>query len=185
MKEFLLIFGGLLALACAYIYSQGGSPFALAHISPLQGDSVVGSPTITAQNIDQILCSNGSPACDTGQEMYALGVQYGIDPIYALAFFQHESGFGLRGEATITRNMGNLRSASNESFERDGFAVFNSWPDSYRAWYDLISGPLYVKGGLRTVQSIVARYAPSGDGNDPNGYAQSVEQSVSQWRQNG
>lgn len=182
MKEFFLIFGGLFALCCGYIVSQGGSPFALAHQTPLQGDSVVGAPTISAQKIDQVLCNAGSPACHTGQSMYDLGVQYNIDPVYALAFFQHESSFGLRGEAAITKNMGNLRSASNESFERDGYAAFYSWPDSYRAWYELISGPLYVKSGLTSVSAIVERYAPASDNNDPNSYAADVEQSVREWR---
>ena len=31
--------------------------------------------------------------------MYDLGVKYGIDPVFALAFFMHESLFGTTGEA--------------------------------------------------------------------------------------
>ncbi len=41
--------------------------------------------------------------------MYDLGVKYGIDPIYALAFFQHESDFGTTDEARKTLSLGNER----------------------------------------------------------------------------
>lgn len=183
--NFLAIFVFFFVLCVGYIYSQGGSPFALAGYSAtLQGGngSVVGPPTITAQKIDQVLCSAGSPACGTGQQMYDLGVQYRIDPIWCLAFFQHESSLGLKGEATITRNMGNLRSSSLEAFERDGYAVFYSWPEGYKAWYALISGPLYVGAGLTTPEQILQRYAPAGDNNDPDQYARAVEQDVQNWR---
>ena len=43
-----------------------------------------------------------SPAVGKGQALYDLGVKYGIDPVYALAFFWHESRFGTTGEARVT-----------------------------------------------------------------------------------
>src|SRR5260370_41789289 len=43
---------------------------------PPAGNSVVGSPTITADFINQMLTKYGSPAAGTGQDLYNLGVQY-------------------------------------------------------------------------------------------------------------
>src|SRR5258706_11588722 len=75
--------------------------------SSSSGYSVVGPPTISAHFINSVLAANHSPAAGTGQELYDLGVQYGIDPVFALAFFQHESDFGTQGEATVTMSLGN------------------------------------------------------------------------------
>src|SRR5581483_1686355 len=51
--------------------------------------TVTGQPTITVDKINSILATYKSPAAGTGQELYSLGVQYGIDPVFALAFFHH------------------------------------------------------------------------------------------------
>src|SRR2546430_2552033 len=59
--------------------------------------SVVASPSIQAGFINQVLSTYKSPAGGRGQTLHDLGVQYGIDPIYALAFFMHESSFGTKG----------------------------------------------------------------------------------------
>jgi hypothetical protein len=176
----------LLVGACVYIESQGGSPFAIHASSqsaqPAQGDSVVGSPTISADFINQVLSKYGSPAAGTGQDLYALGQQYNIDPAFALAVFFNESGFGKFGEAATTRSLGNLRPVPGEAFERDGYACFYTWQDGYRAFYTLVSGPLYVGSGLTTPEAIMPRYAPSGDSNDPSHYTSVVESAMSLWR---
>src|SRR5260370_12622813 len=71
--------------------------------------AVLGKPTITANFINQVLASYGSPAAGMGQQLYDLGVKYCIDPVYALAFFIHESLFGTTGEARRPRPHRNLR----------------------------------------------------------------------------
>lgn len=70
---------------------------------------VVGKPTMTASFINRVLSAYGSPAAGKGQALYDLGVAYGIDPVYALAFFLHESRFGTTGEARTTLSLGNER----------------------------------------------------------------------------
>ena len=65
----------------------------------VDGLSILGAPTISPQKIDEILASYNSPAVGYGQAMYDLGLQYGIDPIFCLAFFVHESTAGTRGVA--------------------------------------------------------------------------------------
>ena len=63
---------------------------------------VMGPPTISAALITRVLEASHSPAMGKGQALYDLGVKYGIDPVYALAFFWHESRFGTTGEARVT-----------------------------------------------------------------------------------
>jgi hypothetical protein len=150
--------------------------------SPPQGNSVVGSPTISADFINQMLTKYGSPAAGTAQDLYTLGQQYGVDPAFALAVFWNESNFGKSGEAVYTRSLGNLRPVPDEAFERDGYAAFYTWQDGYRAFYKLIAGPLYVGGGLSTPEAIIPRYAPSGDNNSPSHYIAVVESAMSLWR---
>src|SRR5437660_184666 len=91
-----------LVLACVYIESQGGNPFASAH-SPVSqgatGNSIVGGPSLSAAKIDAILSSAGSPAAGTGNVFTLDSAQYNIDDAYALAFFHHESTYGLYGAA--------------------------------------------------------------------------------------
>jgi hypothetical protein len=67
---------------------------------------VVGVPTIDADFINQVLDAYDSPARGKGQALYDLGEQYGIDPVYALAFFMHESRFGTTGVAQVTLSLG-------------------------------------------------------------------------------
>jgi len=150
----------------------------ISHVSFLLDDL-----RISDRFIDQLLAKYGSPAAGTGADLYNLGVQYGIDPVYPLAFFFNESGFGTSGAAVTSKNLGNLRSSPLEAFEAGGFAQFYTWQTGYKAWYELIDGPMYVKGGLTTPEAIIPRYAPSGDNNSPSHYISVVNSAVSLWRQ--
>jgi len=129
-----------------------------------------------------LLCKSGNTAtCGTGQDLYNLGVQYGIDPSFATAVFKHESGFGTAGIAAQTHSLGNLRCIPDAACQ-GGYAAFGSWQQGYSAFYKLISGPLYVGAGLTTPEQILQRYAPVADNNDPSGYASDVEASMRDWR---
>src|SRR5260370_8341426 len=76
---------------------------------PLTGNYVItlhasdytlqGPPTITAAFIDQVLADAHSPAAGSGAALYSLGVQYGIDPAYALASFHHQSIYAPTAQA--------------------------------------------------------------------------------------
>ena len=144
--------------------------------------SIQGAPTISAAKIDSILCGAGSPACGSGQQIYTLGVTYNINPAYALAFFQHESSFGLAGAARSTHSLGNLRCIANYPCP-GGYAAFPSWSEGFQAWYALIDSDVYVRSGRTTIETIIPRYAPSDDNNDVNGYINSVVSSVASWQQ--
>jgi len=149
------------------------------------GYSVVGAPTITADHINRILAAAKSPAVGQGQALYDGGVKYGIDPIYALAFFKQESSFGIKGEASTTLSLGNLRCISDRPCvdqARGGYAQMQSWGDGFDHWYALIAGDKYVKNGLITVDQIIPVYAPPADNNNDTAYINAVKQNVDQWR---
>ncbi len=197
MKRFLLLLLLLAALWLAWQVEQNTGHLnnlqqaapALAAFSaqksPANGERiryiVTGSPTISAALINLVLAAYRSPAANTGQALYSLGVRYGIDPVYALAFFMHESLFGRYGMATATRSLGNLRCIAGFPCYQ-GYAAFSSWQAGYAAWYKLIRSLYVDTWHLRTVAAIIPTYAPAADHNAPGAYITAVERAVDAWR---
>ncbi len=142
--------------------------------------AVVSNPSITADFINQVLSTYKSPAAGKGQALYDLGVEYGIDPAFALAFFMHESTFGTQGEATKSLSLGNLRCIPNFRCE-DNFAQFNSWEDGFKAWYQLMRNLYIGQWNLVTVDQIIPRYAPAADNNNENGYIAALKHAIDTW----
>ena len=148
--------------------------------------SVLGPPTVSAAFINQVLSAYHSPAAGLGQALSDDGVSAGIDPVYALAFFMHESSFGTTGEARKTLALGNERCIPDRpcvDLDRGGYAQMQSWEDGFRHWYALIL-TLYIKQWHRvTIEQIVPKYAPGSDGNDEAAYIAAIERAVDTWRQ--
>lgn len=140
-----------------------------------------GPPTLSVRQIEAVLREYGSPAAGSGQKMYDLGIKYGINPAFALAFFVHESGCGTQGVARFSKSLGNIR--WTEGFDNyEGYRSYSSWAAGIEDWYALIK-TLYIEGwGLRTVDAIIPTYAPAADRNDPAAYIASVKQLVDSWR---
>jgi len=166
---------------------------ASAAVVPHQGDTafaVQGSPSVSASFINKVLCAPVptdtpavSPACGTGQAMFDLGVKAGIDPVYALAFFWHESTFGRYGVAASNLGMGNIICTPGYQCKQ-GFRAYGSWEEGYADWYKLITA--YVHGQIAgcpctTVPQIVPIYAPPSE-NDTQGYIHKITQMVTAWR---
>jgi hypothetical protein len=150
------------------------------------GYVVTGPPTITAKKIDQVLCAAGSPACGTGATLYQLGIDYGIDPIFALAWFKHESTYGTSGVARATLSLGNIECSAGYACI-DGFRAYSSWAAGYEDWYRLIKNLYVTQWHLTTVDAILSKYAPEYNDqgrmiNDTPAYINDVEQSVDAWR---
>jgi len=152
--------------------------------------SVLGPPTMSAQQIDRVLAQWGSPATGTGASWVALGARYGIDPVYALAFFVHESGAGtapgwagLKSGGGTTHNVGNIICAGYPTcYGR--FRDYGSWEEGIEDWYRLIAVE-YVGGrGVHTVEEIIPIYAPSVENNVP-AYVETVNRLVAEWRASG
>lgn len=163
------------------VYDQNSPQQPLPPATGTGGSSVVGGPSLSAQQINNILCGAGSPACGTGQTFYNDGMQYGIDPAYALAFFRHESSFGTAGAARETHSVGNIN--CTPGYDCIGrFRSYPSWADGIHDWYRLIRNLYVDKWNCSTVESIIPHYAPSSDGNNENGYIASVKADVQNWR---
>ncbi len=167
-----------------YVISVGGDQAATIPTPTVQPQAtsytVVASPSVQADFINRVLLTYHSPAAGKGQALYDLGVEHGIDPAFALAFFMHESTFGTRGEATKSRSLGNLRCIPNFRCE-DNFAQFNTWEDGFKAWYQLI-GNLYVaQWKLTTVDQIIPKYAPTADHNNEQAYIAALKYAVDTW----
>jgi hypothetical protein len=151
--------------------------------------TVVGPPTITAEFIDRVLTAYGSPAAGTGQALYELGVQDGIDPVYALAFFLHEDSFGETGIGAANQSLGNIRCSAGYAC-KSGFRSYATWAEGYQDWYNLILYG-YVRGQVTiplaghvcsTVDEIVPVYAPSSDHNNVVAYIAAIKHAVDTWR---
>lgn len=162
--------------------AQKAEPSVPSEIPPAQGNyDITGTPTISVGKIEEVLRKYGSPAVGKGQALYDIGMKYGINPAFALAFFVHESGCGTKGVARFTHSLGNIR--WTQGFDNyEGYRSYSSWEAGMEDWYKLITD-LYINGwGLRTVDAIIPVYAPSGDNNNPPVYIQSVKSMVDSWR---
>ncbi len=193
-KMILCVIGMILLVVVAVVW-LGSLATPKATTPPLPPDtsySVIGGPSLTADFINQVLNRYGSPAAGKGQTLYDLGVKYGVDPAFALAFFMHESSFGKAGMATVTLGLGNERCIEDRpcinsqggpcESEQSCYAQFSSWEDGFEHWYMLITGPVYKGSGLTTIAQIIPRYAPNADHNNEAGYIASVENAVATWR---
>ncbi|HEU5230554.1 MAG TPA: glucosaminidase domain-containing protein [Ktedonobacteraceae bacterium] len=146
-----------------------------------QNYTVVGKPSISADFINRVLEHYHSPASGKGQSLYDDGLQYGIDPAYALAFFMHESTFGTRGVATVTRSLGNIRATPGHP-QYQGYRLYHSWEEGFEDWYRLIANQYVNQWGLATIDQIIPVYAPSSDNNDEALYIHTIKLAVNRWR---
>lgn len=142
---------------------------------------VEGKPSVDADFINQVLAAYHSPAQGKGQALYDFGLKYDIDPVYALAFFLHESGFGTTGVARVTHSLGNIRATPGYQ-NYGGYRKYTSWEAGFEDWYRLIRIQYIEKWGLATIDQIIPVYAPSSDHNDVEAYIRAVKQAVDTWR---
>jgi len=147
---------------------------------PASATSVLGGPSLSADFINQVLASASSPAAGTGQALYDLSVESGIDDAYALAVFQKESSFGRYGAGFDDHALGNIVCAGYPTCN-GRFRWYPSWLAGYEDFYQLISRE-YVSRGCSTVETITPVYAPSSE-NDTGLYIQQVRQSMLAFRQ--
>jgi hypothetical protein len=163
------------------------APIQFAAPAPNGEHTLIGAPSISAATIDRVLAEYGSPAAGTGQIWVDLGLQYGLDPAYALAFFIHESGAGTapgwaghKSEGGTTHNIGNIICAGYATcYGR--FRDYPDWRTGIEDWYRLIAVEYVQWRGVHTVEQIIPIYAPAFE-NDVSGYVHVVEGLVNEWR---
>lgn len=143
-------------------------------------------PSISAAEIDDILTSYKSPAQGTGQVWYNLGIEYRIDPAFALAFFIHESTAGAnpqwaghKPDGSTTHNIGNLACGDfHTCYGR--WRDYDSWEEGIRDWYRVMN-EVYVQHGYDTVHKVIPSYAPSNE-NNVRRFIQNITWLVDKWR---
>ncbi len=146
-----------------------------------QGYTLPGSPTIATSFINRVLAAYHSPASGLGQTLYDDGLHFGIDPVYALAFFLHEDSFGTTGWGAVNRSLGNTRCSAGYACQ-GGYRAYTSWQAGFWDWYHLLRVLYLDQWHLTTVAAIVPVYAPSSDHNNVAGYISAIEQAVDAWR---
>ena len=139
------------------------------------------TPSVDVAKIRAVLQSYNSPAVGAAEAMYTLGLEYGIDPAFCLAFFINESTAGTAGVARTTLSVGNIRTTPGyENFQ--GYRKYASWEQGIEDWYRLIRDLYIADWDLTTVDEIIPVYAPDSDGNNPDHYVATVKKLVSGWR---
>jgi len=121
---------------------------------------------VTVQEIQRML--EGTPMAGTAPAFMKAGKQYGIDPAFLVGIAGAEqsfkpfnnNAFGITG-----------RGDAGTACVRTGacFAKYSTMEVGIFAAARLLSGPLYVKDGLVTIEDIWHRWAPGQASNDPNG----------------
>ena len=163
---------------------RSAGPAARLALAPAGSFDLRGAPSVSAATMESVLAAYASPLAGHAQALIDLGVKYGLDPAYCLAFFVHESAAGTRGEAVITHSVGNIRAVAGAP-SRDGYKYYGTWLEGAEDWYRLIAG-LYVRDWkLTTVDRIIPVYAPSNDNNDTQAYTNDVQNLVTAWRAQG
>jgi N-acetyl-anhydromuramyl-L-alanine amidase AmpD len=141
-----------------------------------------GSPDVPYDRFKAVLTEAGSPAAPEAHGMYSHLAAHRVHPSVFLAFFRHESGYGLLGicKEYDTRNPGNVRTPEVPSVgvtvvqtPRGQFAKFPDWRTGTGDWAARMAGPKYAGAGLITVRQVLPKYAPSSE-NDTERYIASV-----------
>lgn len=171
----LLIIAGIVIIWQANSHSHERNP--ITHLSTY---TLPVKPSVSADFINQVLDYYHSPAAGKGQALYDDGVKYGIDPVYALAFFMQESSFGTQGVATVTYSLGNIRANAGDP-QYHGYRMYSTWEAGFEDWYQLMAHQYIGQWKLTTVDQIVPIYAPGSDNNDVTTYIANVKNAVDVW----
>ena len=139
-------------------------------------------PRISSDTFHAILHDVGSPAAVVGEAAYIRIAARGVDPVLALAIFEHESTYGRYGAAVSRHSWGNLRTSPDYP-SRGGFVAYPTWVDGADDAARLLAGPLY--GGsaaYATARTFPARWAPAGDGqNNPATYGSALVGAIARY----
>lgn len=175
--------GIILILALLYVLSQfgilGNRPFLSGPLSNGAISCNVAYPVdadegAMANYINSIIPS-GSPLSGLGANFVATAKAGNKNPLFVAFFAKKESSWGVAGWPA--------QNANNPFGRKAGSGQPSAISPNGAAWYNFSSfaeaidkqGPflksVYQDQGLHSIEQIINKYAPSSDGNDPNGYA--------------
>jgi hypothetical protein len=112
----------------------------------------------------------------------------GVDPLFLLGMFNHESELGKKGTAVLTHSFGNTREPNfgatpiGKVKGRTGeFPEWRDWLDGCKSTVGRLIDPRWIYNERTQIQQIFdwpadqeKVWAPAGDLNDPNGYLRAV-----------
>lgn len=149
---------------------------------------LAGPPSVSVHGIWRALWSAGSPLADNGprrdhatyaEYLWDRGKTLGIDPAVVMAIFRMESGYGTRGMAVLTHDLGNSRPDAGEQqlCGADGcYAYEGNWFDGIDHIYRLLRR--FSAQGYVTLDQVIATWAPPTDGNDDTAYLAGAYQTM-------
>jgi hypothetical protein len=185
-----LIIGCLAQIAilvfCILFFINLFNPQAAADTTPVGGTSggdLANADALTLEQIQQILKNAGRQGKNLlpyAQQIHDSAHKFNINPLLALAFFQHDSGYGSAGAGKTCRNPGNI-SERTDKYKKSGaeglgrcdriyggshrWQAFSTYGDGAQAQMWLLRTK-YLDDGLDSIEELVARYAPDGDGSN-------------------
>jgi hypothetical protein len=171
----------LVALSSIWWLPKISGLLAQAPASVCPTDGIIGAPSLASSFVDQVLGYYHSPAAGIGQALYDESQSFCIDDAVALAFFQHESGFGRAGWGAVNHSLGNIRCSSGYSCQ-GGYRSYATWQDGYTDWFTLMKSLYIDQWHATTVEAIIPHYAPAADHNNEQAYIRAVKASVALWR---
>lgn len=146
-------------------------------------------PRISLARFERILRERGNPgvlAERPASSYYNICVNKGVDPLFILAKFNHESSLGTAGVAVTTHSWGNTRAPNfgaipiGTTAGRTGtFPIWRDWLDGLVSTVERLISPEWVYWDRETIREIYDHpsgkvWAPAGDMNDPAGYLRAV-----------
>lgn len=142
--------------------------------------TIARSPSISIVEVERVLARVNSPMLPYAGDIYAYGVQYGIDPVFALAFWMKESREASDGSvAAVDHNPGYTQGLNSDP-HCGRWACWPTWPEGIQGWFRYMR-VYFVDRGRTTVEVILPIYAPPTE-NNTTGYIASVLNWVYQWR---
>jgi hypothetical protein len=108
---------------------------------PTKDSPTLDAPRIGAARFKQLLQTKNSPAVPESDEVYAILVEQGVEPAFALAQFRVESQYGTAGHAKVTHSWGNMLYDSSLTILATGrYAPGNGYVyATYRNYKDAIT----------------------------------------------
>jgi hypothetical protein len=86
------------------------------------------APSLSAKQVDRVLCTAHSTACGTGGALYSGSLKSGVDDLFLMGVFDAESQDGTLGAAIANHSVGNLVS--------NGVLIhYATWQASYADFY--------------------------------------------------
>jgi len=147
-------------------------------------------PRISQATFEYMLRDSQSPAAPEARHAWAAVASQGVDPLFALAIFWHESRFGTVGivQQHDLRNPGATRSSRTGVGQpvdipgRGQFWRYPKWTEGFRDLARRLVDPdfTYRRQKAWAIGQVIALWAPRSDGNDPASYIASVVRFMSQ-----